>query len=228
MIRAFIALSLILSGAEVGLTQIVPVPVHKPDGPCDFLTEVRAMAESLDKFGVQAGTEMMADKSPFEGEPGASLLPSLNAGSTAQIVSADSLRHRVPKAAKQSYQRALRLSRGTNATGAVKELEKAISLDPAFAMAHNNLGVQYAWVGQYQGAEAEFRRTIELMPESSVAHANLALVLHQLGNREEAELNLKRAVQLAPDDRKARLLLNRLLSENPDTRVKRQRDWALK
>ena len=72
------------------------------------------------------------------------------------------------------------------------------------------------------------------MPESPVGHANLALVLAQIGNPDEAEFNLRRAVQLAPDDRKAHLLLGRLLLSDPNTREEGQRHlgwpngWAVK
>jgi Flp pilus assembly protein TadD len=135
---------------------------------------------------------------------------------TQAIVSPNTLRHRIPKEAQQAYRRALKLSGQTNVEGAAQELEKAIRLDPEYAAAHNNLGVQYAWLGRYQEAEAQFRLTIALMPESSVGHANLALVLAHMGNREEAELNLRRAVQLAPDDAKAHSLLSRLLRAGPD------------
>ena len=143
-------------------------------------------------------------------------------------MSANSLRHQIPKAAKQAYQRALKLSARTNAEGAVNELQKAIGLDPGFAAAHNNLGVQYAWLGRFPEAETQFRRMIELMPENPVGRANLALVLIQIGSRDEAELNLRRAVQVAPDDKKTHLLLGRLLWNNPDTREEGQRhlDWA--
>lgn len=228
MMRALITLGLVLSVAEVGLTQVAPVPDHKQDDPSDFLAEVRAVTESLDRSGTKVDMEIGVGWPPLDDNIGASRLPSRNPGPTQQIVSAHSLRHRVPKAAKRSYQRALKLSGATDTRVAVKELEKAIRLDPGFALAHNNLGVQYAWIGQYEEAEEQLRRTIELMPESPVGHANLALVLVQIGNREEAELNLRRAVQLAPDDRKARSLLGRLLWANPDSRAEGQRhlDWA--
>jgi Tfp pilus assembly protein PilF len=198
MMQALVTLGLVF--AQVG-----PVPGHKQDDSSGFLAEVRAVTEALHRSDMEVA------------------LPARSPGPKQQIVSADSLRHRVPKAAKQSYQRALKLSAGANSAGAARELEKAIELDPGFAMAHNNLGVQYAWTGQYQKAEAQFRRTIELTPESSVGHSNLALVLLKMGNRQEAELNLRRAVQLAPNDGKAHSLLGRLLSANPDTREEGQR-----
>jgi tetratricopeptide (TPR) repeat protein len=209
MMRALVTLGLVLSGAETALAQVRSVPDLKHDDSSGFLAEVRTVSESLDRSGIQVGTEIGAGWPPLDGNFGASSLPSRNPGPTQQIVSADSLRHRVPKAAKQSYERALKFSGGNNVAGAVKELEKAIGLDPGFALAHNNLGVQYAWMGRYQEAETQFRRTIELMPESSVGHANLALVLVQIGNRKDAELNLRRAVQLAPNDGKVHLLLGR-------------------
>jgi Tfp pilus assembly protein PilF len=229
-LRALITLGLALSGATLGLTQVVPVPDHKQDDPSGFLAEVRAVAESLGRSGNQVGTELGVGWPPLDSNIGASPLPSRNPASTQEIVSVESLVHRVPNAAKQSYQRALGLSGGNNAMGAAKELEKAIGRDPEFAPAHNNLGVQYAWMGKYRQAEAQFRRTIELMPESAVGYSNLALVLLQFGNPEEAELNLRRAVQLGPNDSKARSLLGRLLWANPDTREEGQKylDWVKK
>jgi tetratricopeptide (TPR) repeat protein len=233
MMRVVINLGLILSAGGIALAQVVPQTDQRANDPAASLAVVRTVTQSPGRVGMQADAENDISW-PLDDNVRAVPWPSRKRSPAQQIVSVNSLRHRIPKEARRAFERALRLTERADAEGAVKELDKAIELDPDFAAAHHNLGVQYAWLGRYQEAEAQFRRTIELMPESPVGHANLALVLAQIGNPDEAEFNLRRAVQLAPDDRKAHLLLGRLLLSDPNTREEGQRHlgspngWAVK
>jgi tetratricopeptide (TPR) repeat protein len=132
-------------------------------------------------------------------------------------ISAKRLRHRPPKAARQAYERAGKLSRGKHVAQAAKELEKAIAIDSDFAEAHGNLGVTYSQLHRYPEAAQEFRRTIELIPDESLPHSNLAWVLFEMGQRTEAEISVRRALRISPDNASAHLLLACLLVERPDT-----------
>jgi Flp pilus assembly protein TadD len=203
MMRMGIALGVALLSPSVARTQVLQALEQEKD-PAAFMVKLRDAADESLATGRRVGAE--------------AYLPSRTLGPMEQMVSVTTLSHRIPKAAKQAYRRAQKLSCKSNSEGAIEEFQRAIALDPAFAAAHNDLGVHYACLGRYQDAEAQFRRTVKLMPESAVGPDNLALILIQAGNREEAESNLRRAMQLAPNDWKAHFLLGRLLSTNSDTR----------
>src|SRR5579872_2662663 len=78
------------------------------------------------------------------------------------LVSAAHLRHKVPKEVTKAFGRALSLSHAGQHEKAEQQLERAIHVDPDFAEAHANLGIEYASTGAYPLAEAHFRRAIEL------------------------------------------------------------------
>ncbi len=129
----------------------------------------------------------------------------------AGLASAAHLRHKVPKEATKAFQHALALSHAGEHRKAEEELERAIHLDPDFAEAHANLGIEYASTGSYQLAEAHFRRSIELDRASSIAYCNLAVLLIKVGRTAEAETGIRRALELSPENANAHFLLARLL-----------------
>jgi Flp pilus assembly protein TadD len=131
--------------------------------------------------------------------------------SGASLVSASHLRHKVPKEAAKSFQHALALSHSGDHQKAEQELERAIFLDPDFAEAYANVGIEYASTGSYQLAESRFRKAIELDPASSVAYCNLGVLLIKVGRTREAESAIRRALELSPNDANAHFLLGRLL-----------------
>lgn len=145
--------------------------------------------------------------------------PSALENRRAGVVSAAHLRHKVPKEATKAFQRALTLSHAGEHRKAEEELERAIHLDPDFAEAHANLGIEYASTGSYQLAEAHFRRSIELDSASSTAYCNLAVLLIKVGRTTEAEFSIRRALELSPENANAHFLLARLLLAVDNDRV---------
>jgi tetratricopeptide (TPR) repeat protein len=138
-------------------------------------------------------------------------LPTAPPATSGPAVSVRRLRHRVPESANKAYQRAGKLARAHNAGGAAVELEAAIALDPEFAEAHAELGVQYAGLGRYREAEAEFQRTTELIPDDSLSYTNLAWVQLQLRDMAAVERSLRRVIQLSPANAMASMLLGLVL-----------------
>jgi tetratricopeptide (TPR) repeat protein len=59
----------------------------------------------------------------------------------------------------------------------VEHLKSAVAADPAFADAHNHLGVVYFHMNQYQESSAHFQKAVELAPTHRQANDNLCLVL---------------------------------------------------
>ncbi len=70
--------------------------------------------------------------------------------------------------------------------------EKAAA-DPKDPKAHNELGAQYAEVGDWQNAASSYREALKLDPRNALALRDLGGALHMLKRPEEA----KRALQLA-------------------------------
>jgi len=136
-----------------------------------------------------------------------------------ETISAASLGHRVPKAAKKASDRSAKFSRKGDSRRAAEELEKAVALDPEYAEAHGNLGFEYSQLGRLQEAEAEMRRAIALDPYVSIAHSNLGWVLFQQGNFADAERSARRALALSLNNDRAHVLLGVLLGAEPATRA---------
>ena len=68
----------------------------------------------------------------------------------------------------------------------VDHLKAAISLDPEFADAHNDLGFAYVRLKQFPQSLEQFQRAVELAPNHPMANDNLCLVLTQMGRFAEA------------------------------------------
>ncbi len=76
--------------------------------------------------------------------------------------------------------------------------QKAIALDPKYAIAHNDLGVACANLQRSDEAVASFRRAVALKPDIRQAHQNLADIYDKKGWSEAALA--ERALELTPGD----------------------------
>lgn len=83
------------------------------------------------------------------------------------------------------------------------QLSEAVRLRPAFADAHNKLGMALSRFLEVQPARAEFEKALELDPNLAEAHVNLALILAQAGELDQAAQHLDRAIQLQGNSRAA-------------------------
>lgn len=96
---------------------------------------------------------------------------------------------------------------------AIERLERAVELDPHFAMAHSELADCYAllnWYveppppGAWESAKASALRAVQADPELPEAHASLGFVrLHYDRDWIDAERELRRAIQLKPSNQVA-------------------------
>jgi tetratricopeptide (TPR) repeat protein len=133
-------------------------------------------------------------------------------------VSVARLRHHTPGKAWAAFFRSLKLADAGAWQQSALELENAVAIDPAFAEAHNNLGVYDVELNRFESAAGELRRAIELDPANSVYHGNLSLALILLHLRPEAEQEARTAVTLDAANSKAQYLLGFLLAQRPETR----------
>ena len=81
--------------------------------------------------------------------------------------------------------------------GALREMERAIELNPALAIARSFYALVLVTSGRFDEALAEARRAIELDPLSSVVNMGVAWVHHFSGNHEAALQEALRTRELA-------------------------------
>jgi hypothetical protein len=74
-----------------------------------------------------------------------------------------------------------------------------LTIDPAHAEAHNNLGVALNDLGRPAEAEASYREALRLRPNYPEAHNNLGVALKELGRPGEAEASYREALRLQSD-----------------------------
>ena len=68
----------------------------------------------------------------------------------------------------------------------VSLLERAVTVNPADAGLHKNLGMAYRAGGSLEAANASFRQAVSLRPDFVVALLNQGAVLIQMGHTDEA------------------------------------------
>ena len=85
---------------------------------------------------------------------------------------------------------------------AVTKLEKAIALDPAFARAHDNLGLCYEALGRFDDAQKSYETAIRLNGEQKARSPwpplNLGMLLTRLDRNDEAEARFREALRTDP------------------------------
>jgi protein O-GlcNAc transferase len=82
---------------------------------------------------------------------------------------------------------------------AVSSYQKAISLNPNYVEAHNNLGHTLQKQGRPDEAAISYQRMLELRPNSAETYNNLGVSFHSQGKLDEATVNFHRAIKLKPD-----------------------------
>jgi Tfp pilus assembly protein PilF len=82
---------------------------------------------------------------------------------------------------------------------AAKCYKRAITLNPDFAEAHNNLGAVLLEQGHHNEAAAAFHRALAINPVYAEALNNLAFGLHKSGNFRRAVEMYRRAVSIKPN-----------------------------
>ncbi len=95
---------------------------------------------------------------------------------------------------------------------AVRDLEKAVALNPGEAVVHNSLGLALGRVGRPAEAIAHFRKAIELTPDYPDPYSNLGTALAGMGKGEEAIAQFEKAIQLNPEYAEAHAGLGTLLT----------------
>ena len=101
---------------------------------------------------------------------------------------------------------------GKNET-AIELIEKAIAVNQAFPIYHNNAGTVYHTLNKLDKAIACYHRALSLKPNDHVAYTNLGCALKEQGKLEEAVACHQRALSLKPDFYEAHANLGCALKE---------------
>jgi tetratricopeptide (TPR) repeat protein len=83
---------------------------------------------------------------------------------------------------------------------AIAAYRLAVEIDPDYTMGHNNLGVAYLDLGEYDYAIGEFKRALRAAPELKVAYLNRGVAYLKNGDTARAEADFQRAAALDPPD----------------------------
>lgn len=128
------------------------------------------------------------------------------------------LDHSDPERARESFQKALKLTKSSrnlsqvynNLTiihmklgeidAAFEAVNQSIKYDPKHMEAYNNLGLIYGERGDYQAAIQQFRKGLEIVPASAMLHVNLARAFMDMGDPSSAIEHYQAALAYQSDD----------------------------
>ena len=110
---------------------------------------------------------------------------------------------------------ALALARG-DVAGAVARLERAVSVVPANAVAHGNLGFAMIHAGRPLEALAALDRAVLLKPDFAQAHNNRGIALARMKRRDDARRAFERSLALVPGYLEAAINLGELANQAGD------------
>jgi len=82
---------------------------------------------------------------------------------------------------------------------ALAAYDRAIQLDPSYALAYNNRGYAYYNLKEYHRAIADYDRAIQLDPNYALAYNNRGYAYHNLKEYQRAIADFDRAIQLDPN-----------------------------
>jgi len=87
----------------------------------------------------------------------------------------------VPKPALEFYQKGTAAAQKGDAKAAVEFLKNAVAAAPTFAMALNDLGVQYLKLSQWHNATETYETLLKLKPNDPTAELDLGIALYNEG-----------------------------------------------
>jgi Tfp pilus assembly protein PilF len=122
----------------------------------------------------------------------------------------------VSRKALREFEKAAKESASGSPAKAIVHLRRAIREQPDYFEAHNNLGVQYQKLRQWDQAIQSYRRAIELQPRSAKAHVNLAAVFLEQGQIQSAMDSLEAARKTEPGSAYVHLALGEFYFRKQD------------
>ncbi|HEY7392928.1 MAG TPA: tetratricopeptide repeat protein, partial [Bryobacteraceae bacterium] len=117
------------------------------------------------------------------------------------------------------FAQAARLLASGDREQACSRLEAAIRLDPMFAAAYTQLGIEYIRLGRLDDALQSLNRAVEIDPDSWNEHYVLAILFYQAGDLARAEASARRAFRLAQTNAAVHLVLGYILCFRDETKA---------
>jgi Tfp pilus assembly protein PilF len=111
-------------------------------------------------------------------------------------LSADSALAKVPKAAREFYEKGMAAAAKNDNKLAAEQLSSAVAAYPDFALALAELGVQYLRLNQPDKAVEPLKKAVELAPKDFGARLNYGIALSGKRSYTEAETQLRQALTL--------------------------------
>lgn len=99
-----------------------------------------------------------------------------------------------PSKARKEFARSEKAFGQGQIPDSIQHLRKALEIFPSYFEAHNNLGVRYMGLGDFERAATEFEAAVNLEPAAVVTNTNLALAWIALRRYDEAEPLARRAL----------------------------------
>ena len=100
---------------------------------------------------------------------------------------------------KETFALALQHKKKNNLKIAEKLYKEILKTDSNHVDAHNNLGIVFKELGDYQNAIICYKKAIQINPNNVAAYNNLGNILNQLGELEEAISCFQKALKINPD-----------------------------
>jgi tetratricopeptide (TPR) repeat protein len=190
-------LTLELSADGTGPSQTTTVG---PDGTFEFRSTQPGTHE-LRLFG--AGGVLLYRETVIVGGPNQTLSihlpePSMNRRTTDNTISMQQLTHKVPTQARKAFDKGeLAMTKG-NHQQAEGLFRQAVTIDPEYADAFNELGAAEAMQGHLPQAIEDFQKAVNVVPEHRLALSNLSIVLAKAWRFAEAAEVARRALRIVP------------------------------
>ncbi|MBU1124401.1 MAG: tetratricopeptide repeat protein, partial [Candidatus Omnitrophica bacterium] len=102
--------------------------------------------------------------------------------------------------AREYRSQGLEMQQVGNLEGAMSFYQKAVELDPGFAMAYNDLGILYEAVGDLDRAESCYLRAVNLDKEYVSPYSNLALLYENKREFRKAAYYWEKRIEVGSSD----------------------------
>src|SRR5947209_14999987 len=121
----------------------------------------------------------------------------------ALFVAAVAAQEREPRTTEEFNDRGIARKAKGDLDGAIADYDRAISLNPTYALAYYNRGIARGDKGDLNGAIADYTKAVELNPDYVSAYYNRGNVRRERGELDEAVADYTKASALNPSDAKA-------------------------
>ena len=82
---------------------------------------------------------------------------------------------------------------------AQEHYNQVLKINPNHSQAHNNLGVIFEKLEDYNKAKSYYKKATEIDPNSANAHNNLGAILQELGEKQKAKECYEKAIEIDPN-----------------------------